>query len=340
MLLRSLCSMAVAGSLLFPSLGWGQKGGASTSNTGATRMRTIRGQIRMSDGSFAPIGIVVTLSYQEGGMAAQTQTDKAGKFAFEQVGPGLYRVQIRAPGYRDIETNDLDLYLTPVQYLNLELQPDPNYLGSRPGAGAMPLEPVPRDAREFLESGQALLEKGTDYAKSIEWFKKAIKAYPKYSEAYLMMGLAYRAQHQLDQAGAALQKCIEIDGNSAPAYTALGEIQNQQQAYAQAERTLQKAVTLTPDSAPARVELARSYWALGRWQDAEPHAAKALALAPDNASAYLIMGNISLRKRDGQAALLQFKEYLRLDPQGDMAPSVREMVGKLEKALASSSPGK
>jgi hypothetical protein len=45
------------------------------------------------------------------------------------------------------------------------------------------------------------------------------------------------------------------------------------------------------------------------------------------------MGNIDLRKRDGRGALQQFQEYLKLEPQGAMAPSVRDLVSKLEKAL-------
>ena len=97
--------------------------------------------------------------------------------------------------------------------------------------------------------------------------------------------------------------------------------------------TLQKALTLNPDSPPAHVEMARSLWQQQRWQEAEPHVAKALTLNPDNASAHLLMGNIDLRKRDGQAALQQFQAYLKLDPQGALAPNVRDLVGKLEKAL-------
>jgi hypothetical protein len=45
------------------------------------------------------------------------------------------------------------------------------------------------------------------------------------------------------------------------------------------------------------------------------------------------MGNIELRKRNGQAALQQFQDYLKLEPQGAMAPSVRDLVSKLQKAL-------
>lgn len=329
--------------LLLPPYAWTQRpgaGGAGRDTSSNPRMGAIRGQIRLADGRLAPMGIAIVLSLREGGMVAQTQTDSSGKFSFQQVGPAIYRVQVRAPGYRDIETGDLDLNLNLMQYLNFELQPDPNYPAAPTTAAAMPTETVPRSAREFFESGQKALENGSDYAKSIEWFNKAIKAYPKYSEAYLLMGLAYRAQHNLDDASAALRKCIEINPNSAPGYTALGEVQNQKQEYVEAEKTLQKAVGLNPDSAPAQVELARAYWALGRWPEAEPHAAKALTLSPDNAAAHLVMGNIQLRKRDGQAALQQFREYLKLDPQGAMAPGVRELVGKLEKALASNGTGK
>ena len=41
-----------------------------------------------------------------------------------------------------------------------------------------------------------------------------------------------------------------------------------------------------------------------------------------------------LRKRDAAEALQEFKEYLRLEPNGPLAEPVREMVNKIEKALA------
>ncbi len=345
---RLLLLIAVVAALLFPAEVWSQRpssGGNIGKAKGAemettTRMATIRGQLRMSDGRLAPRGIVVVLSYLEGDMVSQTQTDSSGKFAFDQLKPAIYRVQIRAPGYRDIQTDDLNLTHNLMQYVSAELQVDPDYPTLPTTAAATPIETVPSGAREFLESGQELLEKGSDYPKSIEMFKKAIKAYPRYSQAYLLMGLAYRAQHNYDEASAALRKCIEINAASGPAYTALGEIQNQKQEFAEAEKTLRKAVELSPNSAPARVELARAYWGLGRWPEAEPHASKALALSPDSAAAHLIMGNIQLRKRNGPAALQEFQQYLKLDPQGAVAPSVRDLVGKLEKALANSGPAK
>ena len=331
MRVRLLLLAATLVTLLDPSPGWGQR-------TVPTHPASIRGQIRLSDGPPAPLGIPVYLEKRESGTAGQTQTDRQGKFEFEGVEPAIYVVRVHAQGYLDIVSDELNVVQMPMAYVNLTLRPDPRYknpfVTTAPG-GVISAESLnaPEGARKNLASGEELLQKGSDLPKSIEFFKKAVKAYPKYSEAYLMMGLAYRAQNNYDEAAGALRKCIEINANSAAAYTVLGEIQNQKQDYAGAEKTLLKAVALNSDSSQAQEELARTYWALGRWQEADPHAAKALTLAPNSPSAHLIMGNIQLRKRDGQAALQQFQEYLKLDPQGAMAPSVRDLVGKLEKAL-------
>lgn len=335
MRLRLVCSlMGLVAAALLPAPAWAQKG---TSSNQPQRMGSIRGQVRTMDGHTAPVGIAVYLEKRTGGTAGQTQTDSQGKFDFPQLEPDIYKVVVHSPGYIDLEEEE-NLNMMPMAYVSFTLKPDPNYknpfVNTAPG-GVISAESLqaPEGARKDLESGKALLEKGSDFPKSIEYFKKAVKAYPKYSEAYLMMGLAYRAQHNYEEAGAALRKCVDINPNSGSAYIALGEVQNQKQQYAEAEKSLLKAVALSPESPQAHEELARTYWAVQRWQEAEPHASKALTLAPGSPSAHLIMGNIDLRKRDGQAALQQFQEYLRLAPQGELAPSVRDLVGKLEKAL-------
>ena len=334
---QSLWLVALPLILLFPTRGWGQRGGTVNPPMPAE----VRGQLRLPNGRMAPVGIPVILIHREGDMVSQAQTDSSGKFTFSHVQPAIYRIKIHVMGYLDIETEDLDLNISKMQYLSLELKPDPSYknplVAAAPG-GVISAESLnaPEGARKDLQSGEALLQQGGDLPKSIEFFKKAVKAYPKYSEAYLMMGLAYRAQSNYDEAEAALRKCISINGSSQQAYTALGEVQNQKQEYGEAEKTLLKAVALNAESPQAQEELARTYWALGRWQEADAHAAKAILLAPSSPSGHLIMGNIDLRKRDGQGALQQFQEYLKLDPQGALAPTVRELVGKLEKALAQS----
>jgi len=45
------------------------------------------------------------------------------------------------------------------------------------------------------------------------------------------------------------------------------------------------------------------------------------------------MGNIDIEREDPEAALAEFEEYLRLDPDGSLAPSVKEIIAQLKQAL-------
>jgi len=57
-------------------------------------------------------------------------------------------------------------------------------------------------------------------------------------------------------------------------------------------------------------------------------------LTPDLAEAHLVAGNILLRVSQQQRALVEYKKYLRLSPHDEFAGETREIVQKLQKALA------
>lgn len=322
-----------------PALAWQR--GVQQPPSSSSLPRRIHGKIRLPGGRPAPQGMLVSLEAASGGIAGQTQSDSAGNFEFTMMQPDLYVVRVKQPGYQDV-AEQVDLRTNPTAYLNIEARPIPPSPQSAmppegPGAAvsATAVE-IPAQARKNLSEGKELLEKRKDFEKSIRFFKKAIEEYPKYVEAYLLMGVAYSAQKRWNDAATALNHAIEVDSKYAPAYLALGALENQQGKFADAEKPLLKAVELNADSANVQWELARAYWGLGRWQDADPHAAKAVELAPDNSDAHLLMGNILLRKRDAAGALREYKESLRLAPNGPMSEPTRQMVAKLEAALKSS----
>jgi len=111
---------------------------------------------------------------------------------------------------------------------------------------------------------------------------------------------------------------------------ALGAMYNQQKRYDEAEKALTHGLQLNPDVAQGQYEISKTYWATGKWQDAEPHAQKAAELNPSMAPVHVLLGNIALRKQDSLDALKEFKEYLRLDPNGPMAGGVAQMIQKIE----------
>jgi len=284
-------------------------------------------QVRYKNGGMAPAGVMVSLEGEGSGLIGSTQTDSQGKASFHPTDAGYYVVSIRYPGYRSM-TERVDLTTNPTAYVNVELVPE---------AGATPTGPkttfsalVPENATKEFETGDRLLKEKKDTNGALKHFRKAIELHPEFPEAYFMAGLVYLDQKKFDDSQTAFQKSIELDPKSSGPYLALGAVLNQQKKFPEAEKALSRGLEINPDAIDGQYEIGKTYWALGRWQDAEPHIQKVLTLKPDMAPAHVLLGNIALRKNDKPAAIKEFKEYLRLEPKGDMAAGVGQMLTKLE----------
>jgi tetratricopeptide (TPR) repeat protein len=295
-------------------------------------------QVRYADGRPAPRGIHVRLEAAEGGAEADLDTIQGGKCQFRQSTSGVYVVRISNLGYREVSAR-VELIDSPRAYVTLDLiplkDPEPPPAVSVPPAEAVSVKDlaIPESARtEFNKGEEALRAKNTD--ESVKRFQQAIKLYQDYPQAYRMLGAAYVEKLQWPEAEAALKKSIELQPDLAPAYFDLGALRNQTKDYPGAEEALKKGLELTPDATVGKYELAKTYWAMGRWQDAAPLAADTLKALPDLASAHVLLANIRLKQRDAAGALHEYQEYLRIEPQGTMAPQVRDMVEKIQKALA------
>ena len=187
---------------------------------------------------------------------------------------------------------------------------------------------------EAMNKGQDLLFKKHDASSAVNEFKRAIKLDPFYGQAYMLLGLAQMQLQQWSDAQWAFEEAAKVEPGNAKAYLGAGSALNEQKKYVPAQKALQESLEIRPDSAEAHYELARSLWAMGKWQAAEPHVQKAIEINKDYAGPHALLGNIDIQREDPEAALNEFQEYLRLDPQGSLAPSVKETIAQLKKALA------
>jgi len=295
----------------------------------------IRGQVRFNDGRFAE-HVVIRLRSDLIAFQDETQTDIQGKFNFDGLRLSTYHLTIEGHGFRLFE-KVIDISMSKMSYeqitLHLEREPEAKPVPPEGPAASVKArdDSIPPQARKEFETGQKLLNEKKDAEGGIKHLRKAIQLYDKFPEAHLMLGLVYMDLRKLDESQAALQKATELDSTAPAGYLALGALFNQMKKYDDAEKALTHGLELKPDVAEGQYELAKTYWALGRWQDAEPHAQKAVAITPNMAPVHVLLGNVALRKRDNTAALHEFKEYLRLDPQGPMAAGVAQMIQKIEQ---------
>jgi tetratricopeptide (TPR) repeat protein len=297
-------------------------------------------QVRYADGKPGPRGIHIRLEAAEGGAEGDLDTVDGGRCQFHESNNGVFIVRIAERNYKEVSAR-VELISNPMAYVTLNLIPlkkEPAPDVSVPPADAADSVSVkdlaiPEPARlEFSKGEEALRVKNAD--DSVKHFQKAIKLYDAYPQAYRMLGDAFVEKQQWPEAETALKKSIELQPDLAPAYFDLGALRNQTKNYPGAEEALKKGLELTPDATVGKYELAKTYWAMGRWQDAAPLAADTVKALPDLAAVHVLLANIRLKQRDAPGALHEYQEYLRIEPQGAMAPQVRDMVEKLQKALA------
>jgi tetratricopeptide (TPR) repeat protein len=309
-----------------------QHGGLS-----AARDYEVNVQVRNPDGSAGPRDIRIVLESAVGGVDAECNTVDGGKCRLLPQSSGVYIVKLRASGYQEASQR-VELTGVPHAYVTFTLRRTDGDTGVAPSADAPATTVgvdevnIPEKARQEFEKGQASLkEKKLD--DGVRHFQKAVKLYDNYPQAYRMLGEAYLEQQDWQKAEAALKKSIELQPRLAASYVDLGAIANQQHNYAAAEESLKKGLELSPDASAAKYELAKTYWAMGRWQDAEPLARDTVKAQPEIAGAHVLLANILLKKRDGAGALHEYEEYIRLEPNGTMAPQVREMIAKIKASL-------
>lgn len=204
---------------------------------------------------------------------------------------------------------------------------------STPAPEARKRRSVP-EVEDAMAKGEDLLFKKHDARASVDEFKRAAKLDPWYGKAYMLLGLAQMQLQQWSDAQWAFEEAAKVEPGNAKAYLGAGSALNEQKNYVEAQKALQHSLEIRPDSAEAHYEIARTLWGLGKWQAAEPHVRQAIELNKDYAGPHALMGNIYLQREDAEAALAEFEECLRLDPDGSLAPSAKEIIAQLKKALA------
>ena len=307
----------------------------------------IHGQVRFVQGGAPAANVLVRLeSYDSGGSISEAFTDRLGKFTFTGLPPAQYSIRVSQSGYRDAQQN-VDMTTTTSGLVLLQLSPEA--AGSAKSVTGSIDAHVPAAAQKEFDKGvTALAEGGKDKTTfAVKCFEKAVSIYPQFVEARLKLGTGYMDLGQWDKAEKALLETIEVDPKAFNALFALSEIYLRENKISDAEKVLTKGLAIQDASYLGHLNLARVYWEKSRetkdLAQAKPTLEKsyeevkrALILNPDLGGAHLLKGNLLLRVGRANDALTEFNEYLRLEPNGALAPETRTLLDKIKKATSQS----
>ena len=308
----------------------------------------VNGQVRYGNSHQPAENVLVRIENFSGGLVSQVLTDRTGKFTFSGLNPIQYVVTVHAPGYVDSSRN-VNLATSNSEYLNFEMiGQNSSDIEPKPGGAKVIDARVPADAQaEYAKAAELLNDQRSNKsAEARSHLEKAVKIFPEYLEAQIMLGLACMNLKDWANAEKALHAALAINKDASTAYFALGEVYLRQKKYSAAEETLKAGLKLKDDAAAAHLTLARVYWesaptaadpekfknlAENAWREVN----RALQLDPNMAEAHLFAGNLLLRARRPADALKHYEQYLVLAPDGEFAAETRKTIDKIKASLKS-----
>jgi tetratricopeptide (TPR) repeat protein/DNA-binding response OmpR family regulator len=172
-----------------------------------------------------------------------------------------------------------------------------------------------------FELAQLLLLR-RDGAKAIEWANKGLALDPSSQRGQGILGDALARVGQYEQAKLAWLKSMRLEPSSDPqqfkalSFSSLREAQAslKRRDFARAERFFRRAVVLDGDLAQASNGLADALLKLGDTLAALRWANHSVAVAPRDAAARLVLGDALYQKGDRNAAEVEWREALQLEP--------------------------
>jgi tetratricopeptide (TPR) repeat protein len=260
-----------------------------------------------------------------------TFSNDDGKFIFERLTEGSYRLDVSASGCANYEET---IYLfSTSRNLRIVLAPASSKAEVLPETGdAVVLTSslaIPSKARE--EYGKALLaEKNRQIQEARKHLDKALHLYPHYAAAHAAKGFLFLDEQKTAEAEAAFHEALRIDPNLSEALLGMGRVRNIQSRFAEAEDLLLKARSADAQVWQVNYELGRACAGLGKDAEAEDYLRTATTAAPAYAPVYYLLAQILLRLNRPLEAIPEMEAYLRIAPEGPTADKVRDLIRRIK----------
>lgn len=170
------------------------------------------------------------------------------------------------------------------------------------------------EVKLLVKQGVALNDSGK-YAEAISKYNQAIKADPKYANAYYEMGYTLFTTGKEKEAIPYLEKVVALDPNAAGGYDMLGSIYDDLKQPEKAIELFRKGLQADSTYQRLHYNIAITYYRLGKFPESEQSAIKAIKLDATHASSQRILAMATYKQMKRGISLLAWCDFLLLEPQ-------------------------
>jgi hypothetical protein len=192
---------------------------------------------------------------------------------------------------------------------------------------------APKPARKSLEQAKKALQK-QKYGEAEALLESAVEAYPKFAEAWDVLGQVYHQQQRIPDARDAYARAMNIDKFYIGPYFRLAQIALSEKKWQDAADLTDQGLALDPITYPeAQYINAVAYYYLDKLDQSEKSARLARRLDSSNRfpKLFLLLSNILARKNDSAGSIAEMRNYLKYAPEAPDADLVRALVQEKEK---------
>jgi Tfp pilus assembly protein PilF len=285
--------------------------------------------VMIPDASQGPMGDLFSVDESAWGSTSGPQ-GQGSSASFSRLLGCEFRAELS--GYRSSTVRLDDLHVTgPVNAGTIVLFPIGRVRGTLVSATSML---APKAAKKSLERARkAYRKKKFDEAETL--LKSATEHYPKYAEAWFVLGRIYQQLGRPEDARSVFDKAIAADGLYVEPYVRLSQIAAVEKNWQEAADFSEKALALDPVTFPEAYFMnALANYNLNDLELAEKSARQAGRLDMQHRipRIHLIVANILARRQDKEGAMAELRNYLKFAPKADDADAVRAQLEKMKSS--------
>ncbi len=181
------------------------------------------------------------------------------------------------------------------------------------------------------------ISRNKDYHSATSIWQTVVDVAPDNHRAYYNLGIAFKAQGNLDEAIRQYRKALHLKPSYPKAYCNLGEIFRNQGNLDEAVIQYRKALRLEPDFAIAHNNMGVALAAQGKLNEAIRHYHQAIQIDPNNASAYNGLGSALQSQGKFDKAISYYRQAIQIDPEYAAAHSnlgvALQLQGRPDEAI-------